>query len=143
MRKILILTLILTICFTKISLGQNELKIEESNNSQLIKILNNSELIEKNSENYLSVKIYTIDNGTGSAGFPSSEVSHNLLIAVSEFDEEPNQSLFEIGPFINPKFIKWTEIKEYEREFEIEYGIYNDRKTEKLKVNINELRMGK
>ena len=56
-------------------------------NDRLIKVLNNSELIGENRENYLSIRIYTIDNGTGSAGFESCEVSHNLLIAVSEFDE--------------------------------------------------------
>ena len=135
--------LILTICFIQISFSQNKLKIEKSENSRLIKVLNNSKLIGENSENYLSVRLYTIDNGTGSAGFESSEVSHNLLIAVSEFDEEPNQSLFEIGPFYNPKFIKWTDEKEYEKEFEIEYGVYNNRKTIKMKININELKMEK
>ncbi len=137
------LIIILTICTIQISFGQNELKIAKSENDRLIKVLNNSELIGENRENYLSVKIYTIDNGTGSAGFPSSEVSHNLLIAVSEFDEEPNQSLFEIGPFYNPKFMKWNDVKEYEKEFEVEYGIYNNRKTVKLKININELKMEK
>jgi hypothetical protein len=137
------LIIILTICIIQISFGQNELKIEKSENDRLIKVLNNSELIGENRENYLSVKIYTIDNGTGSAGFPSSEVSHNLLIAVSEFDEEPNQSLFEIGPFYNPKFMKWTDVEEYEKEFEVEYGIYNNRKTVKLKISINELKMEK
>ena len=137
------LILVLIICLTQISFGQNKLKIEKSENSRLTKVLNNSELIGENRENYLSVKIYTIDNGTGSAGLESSEVSHNLLIAVSEFDEEPNQNLFEIGPFYNPKFIKWTEIKEYEREFEVEFGIYNNRKTVRLKVNINKLKLEK
>ncbi|OZV70119.1 hypothetical protein [Winogradskyella aurantia] len=137
------LILVLIICLTQISFGQNKLKIEKSENSRLTKVLNNSELIGENRENYLSVKIYTIDNGTGSAGLESCEVSHNLLIAVSEFDEEPNQNLFEIGPFYNPKFIKWTEIKEYEREFEVEFGIYNNRKTVRLKVNINELKLEK
>jgi hypothetical protein len=137
------LTIILIIFLTQISFGQNKLKIEKSENSRLTKVLNNSELIGENRENYLSVKIYTIDNGTGSAGFESCEVSHNLLIAISEFDEEPNQNLFEIGPFYNPKFIKWTEIKEYEREFEVEFGIYNNRKTVRLKVNINELKLEK
>jgi hypothetical protein len=101
--------------------------------------LNNSELIGENREHYLAVRIYAVDNGTGSAGLPSSEVTYNLLIAVSEFDEEPNQNLFEIGPFYNPKFVKWTEIKEYEKGFKIEYGIYKKRKTKKLKININEL----
>jgi hypothetical protein len=130
---------IFIICFIQISFGQDELKIEKSENPRLIKILNNSELIGDNRENYLSVRIYKIDNGTGSAGLESYEVSHNLLIAVSEFDEEPNQNLFEIGPFYNPEFIKWTDIKEYEREFTIEYGIYDQRKTIKMKININEL----
>jgi len=137
------LIIILTICFIQISFGQNELKIKKSKNYRLIKVLNNSELIGENRENYLSVKIYSIDNGTGSAGFESSEVSHNLLIAVSEFDEEPNQNLFEIGSFYNPKFIKWTDKEKFEKEFEIEYGIHNNRKTIKLKININELKMEK
>jgi len=137
------LIIILTICTIQISFGQNELKIAKSENNRLIKVLNNSALIGENRENYLSVRIYTIDNGTGSAGFESCEVSHNLLIAVSEFDEEPNQSLFEIGPFYNPKFLKWIDVKEYEKEFEVEYGIYNNRKTVKLKININELNMEK
>lgn len=135
--------LIFTICFTQITFGQNEVKIEKSENARLIKVLNNSELIGENRENYLSVRIYKIDNGTGSAGFPSSEASHNLLIAVSEFDEEPNQSLFEIGPFYNPKFMKWTDVKEYEKEFVVEYGNYNNQNTVKLIININELKMEK
>lgn len=108
-----------TICIVSTSCGQNELKISKSDNAKLIKALNNSEPINENSENYLSVRIYKIGNGTGSAGFPSSEVSHNLLIAVSEFDEEPNQNLFEIGPSYNPKFIQWISIKESQKEFEI------------------------
>ena len=137
------LFIIFTICFIRISFGQNELKIKKSENIRLIKILNNSELIGEDRENNLSVKIYTVDNGTGSAGFPSSEVSHNLLIAVSEFDEEPNQNLFEIGPFYNPKFEKWNCINETEKEFIIEYGIYDNRKTIKLKINIKELKIKK
>ena len=137
-------TLILTICFIQISFSQNKLNIKKSKNSRLIKVLNNSELIGENRENYLSVRIYKIDNGSGSAGFPEGhEVSHNLLIAVSEFDEEPNKNLFEIGPFYNPKFVKWTDKKDIEKEFKIEYGIHSNRKNIKLKININELKMEK
>ena len=136
--------LIFTICFIQITCGQDKLIIKKSENSRLIKVLNNSELIGENAEDYLSVRIYKIDNGSGSAGFPEGhEVSHNLLIAVSEFDEEPNQNIFEIGPFYNPNFIKWTDKKEYGKEFEVEYGINNNRKTVKLKININELKMEK
>ena len=103
------LILIFTICLAQTSCGQNKLKIVKSENLRLIKVLNNSELLRENSEENLSVRIYKIDNGSGSAGIEEGhEVSHNLLIAVSEFDEQPKQNLFEIGPFYNPKFIKWT-----------------------------------
>ncbi|MEH6764381.1 MAG: hypothetical protein V7655_07770 [Aequorivita antarctica] len=132
-------SLLFIICFIQMSFGQDKLKIEKSDNNRLIKVLNNSQLIGENKENYLSVRIYTIDNGSGSAGFESCEVSYNLLVAVSEFDEAPNQSVFEIGPFISPKFIKWTGVKEYEREFTIEHGVFDNRKTIKLKTNLNEL----
>ena len=131
--------MILTMCFTQIYFGQDELKIEKSDNSQLIKILNNSELIEASKDNFLSVKIFISDNGTRSAAFPNSEVSYNLLIAVSEIDEKPVQNLFEIGPMYNPKIVEWTVEDEYEKEIKIEYGIYKNRQTVKLKININEL----
>ena len=135
------LILIFSICFVNLSCGQEKVKINKSDNNRLIKVLNNSELIGENRENYLSVRIYKIDNGSGSAGIEEGhEVSHNLLIAVSEFDEEPNQNLFEIGPFYNPKFVKWTKKKEYQKEIEIEHGAYDNRKSIKLKVNINELK---
>ena len=136
------LILIFSICFVNLSCGQEKVKIIKSDNIRLIKVLNNSELIGENGENNLSVRIYKIDNGSGSAGISEGhEVSHNLLIAVSEYDEQPLQNLFEIGPFYNPKFIKWTGIKESQKEYEIEYGAYNHRKSIKLIVNINELKM--
>ncbi len=139
------LTFIITllVLFSNLTYGQDKLKIERSENSRLIEVLNNSELISENSEKWLSVRIYKIDNGAGSAGFNSGEVSHNILVAVSEFDIGPEQNLFEIGPFYNPEFIKWDRKKEYEKEFEVEYGGYNDRKSIRLKVNINEMTIEK
>lgn len=76
----------------------------------------------------MSVRIYKIDNGTGSARLESCEISHNLLMTVSEFDKEPNLNLFEVERFYNLKFIKWTDIKEYQREFTIDYGIYDHKR---------------
>ena len=137
------LILLFSICFVNLSCGQEKVKIIKSDNTRLIKVLNNSELIGENRENYLSVRIYKIDNGSGSAGFESSEVSHNLLIAVSEFDEEPNQNLFEIGPFYYPKFVKRNGEKEYQKEFEVEYGVLEERMTFTLTININELKIKK
>lgn len=138
------LILLFTICFVQISCGQDKLIIEKSENSRLIKVLNNSELIGENANDYLSVKIYKIDNGSGSAGLPEGhEVSYNLLIAVSEFDENPNQSVFEIGPFYNPKFVNWIQLKDYEKEIEIECGVYDKRERLNLGINFKELTVKK
>jgi hypothetical protein len=59
------LIILFTICLVHISCEQNKLKIEESENYTLIKALNNSELIGENKVDYLLVKIYKIDEGTG------------------------------------------------------------------------------
>jgi hypothetical protein len=133
--------LLFSLCCANLSCGQEEVKIIKSDNSRLIKVLNNSELIGEDKANLLSVRIYKIDNGTGSAGYASSEVSHNLLIAVSEIDEEPKQNLFEIGPFYNPKFVKLVKNIESQKEIEIEFGAFDNRQILKFSVNINELKM--
>ncbi len=120
--------------------GQSELIISKLDDLKLIKILNSTRLIGENNDNSLSVRIYQIDNGSGSARIPEGhEVSYNLLIAVSEFDEYPNQNLFEIGPFLSPKFIQWSDNMEYQKEFQIDYGPYNKKRSVILTVNINEL----
>jgi hypothetical protein len=93
----------------------------------------------ENMKSYLSVRIYKLDNGSSSAGYPSSEVSHNLLVAISSFDEEPEQNLFQIGPFYNPEFISWQVEQEYDKEFVIEYGPYEKRATLRLGVNLQNL----
>jgi hypothetical protein len=134
--------IVLAFCSFNLFYGQTNLKIEKSVNSRLIKVLNNSELIAENSEPYLSVRIYKVDNGSGSAGFESCEVSFNLLIAVSEFDQLPKQNLFEFGPLLNPSFLKWVETNN-KKEFIIEYGLFDKRQRLKLVVTINELLKGK
>jgi hypothetical protein len=72
---------------------------------------------------------------------PSSEVSYNLLVAISAIDEDPEQNLFEIGPFYNPKFISWHVAQENEKEFTIEYGPYDKRQSLRLGVNLQSLRI--
>jgi len=65
-------------------------------------------LLSDNREIYLSVRVYKLPNEPGSAGHESGEVTHTLYIAISEFDEYPDQSLFKIGPFYNPEFWEWV-----------------------------------
>ena len=118
--------------------AQNSLEISNPNTTRLTKILNNAVEISNDREGWISVRIYKIDNGSGSAGNATCEVSHNLLIAVSEYDEQPNQNLFEIGPFYNPEITKIT-AQERIKLFTVEYGDFDSRQTVQMKVSIDEL----
>ena len=51
------LILVLIICLTQISFGQNKLKIEKSENSRLTKVLNNSELIGEDRADFTDVML--------------------------------------------------------------------------------------
>ncbi|MEP0713245.1 MAG: hypothetical protein ABJC55_15115 [Algoriphagus sp.] len=123
--------------------AQSELKITKSDNTRLIYVLNEADLIAENSKEWLSIRIYKVSNGAGSAGFANGEASHNLLIAVSEIGEAPDQSLFEIGPYINPEVAQWIEEKEYEKTLEIDYGTNDSRKTLRLKATLDEVKIDK
>jgi hypothetical protein len=136
MNKIIIGFLFFT-CFN--TFGQSEFKINTSSNAELTMLLNNSILISENDENYLSVRIYKSPNPEGSAPNSCCEISHDLYIAVSAIDEAPEQNLFTIGSFFNPKFIKWNKIETYNRTFQIEYGSADSRKKINLNVNLKEL----
>ncbi len=105
---------------------------------KLTKILNNSILIADTTANYLSLRIYTIDNGTASAGYPSSEVSHNLLLAISGFDEAPDQNLFEIGPFYDPRFVEWNIMEDAQR-FSIDFLEFGSRQEREYAIELGEL----
>ena len=120
-----------------ISFGQDQVNITSLSDKRLIHALNSSELLAENRDYYLAVRIYAIDNGTASAGFSSSEVSHSLLIAISEFDEQPKQSLFEVGPFLNPKFLAWGHQDEQTKEFSIEHGLAKNRQVIYFKASID------
>ena len=139
-KSILILGFI--ICLAHISHGQDKIKIIQLNDQRLVKILNNIELESKVFDEYLTVRFYRLDNGTGSAGFPNSEVTHNYLIAVSEFDENPKQKLFEIGPFYNSR-IHLVSTANDVMEFGIEFGAIENLNLAKFKISIDEIKMEK
>lgn len=133
-----ILLIILTIGSINLSFGQVEIKITQSQNKRLIEVLNDCVQLAETQTNNLNIRIYQTDNKPGSAGFDNGEITYNLLIAVSEFDEYPNQSLFEIGPFLNPTFLEWSvEAK----SCIIEYGVLDKRETVEIEIKLSELKI--
>ncbi len=89
------------------AMAQTNPKIEEVKNETLVALLNNIRLIGETRTKEISIRVYTADNSSGSAGFANGEITQNLLVAVTEYDEAPDQNLFEIGPFFKPVFKEW------------------------------------
>lgn len=129
------------LCFTvfyQIINGQSDLKTEKIKDDRLVKILNGLTLFSEKKTNDLSIKIFSVDNEPGSAGHDSGEITHDLYIAVSQFDEYPLQNVFNIGQFYNPKLINWTGEEIYQI-ISIEHGEISDRQTIKIKITIDKI----
>lgn len=130
---------ILTILLTcTICLSQEKFDISKSENSELILVLNNLELLEQKKTEWNQITLFKVANPSGSANYDNSEVTHVIYVAITEYDEEPRHNLFKIGSFYNPKFLKWIQ-NDYGDVFVIEYGEYNHRKSLKIGVDLFEL----
>jgi hypothetical protein len=122
------LPLLIILLFSLNTIGQDELKVEKFDNDRMIKLFNDSELISGIKIDYFSVKVFLTGSTSVKTEPESSQSYHNLVIAISENGVEyPKQSLFEIGPFLNPRFVDFIDPKECETHFIIEHGVPNQR----------------
>ncbi len=78
--------------------------VEKVTNEDLIYLLNRIEVLGEVRSHDLSVRILQVSDIPGSAGYPTSEVTHTVYIAVSGFDELPEQSLFRLSGLLAPSF---------------------------------------
>ena len=139
MSRIIFKAAALFLFMSNVIYGQSKIAIQSSKNIDLIKALNNVELLAENSEEWLGVRVYRLDNGVASAGYPSSEVSYNLLVAVSQMDDAPEQHVYQVGPFHNPSFGGWDYITNYRKEFSIIHGTASERDTLGFEIKLKEL----
>lgn len=123
------LVVILAFCILSTSLFAQEYKVSKANNSELIKFANSANLIAstKDAQN-IEIKIHFLHNDPGSAGYANGEVTHNILIAVSEYGEYPMQNLFIISELYSPSFQKWTSNTKDSATAIIEYGPSDNKK---------------
>jgi len=87
----------------------------------------------------LLVKVYTIANYPGSAGFNNGEATHNILIAISEFDEFPNQALFKINNLYNPKLMEFDGSNPAEPVLSIQHIKNNEIELFSVSISINRI----
>ncbi len=137
MKLLSILTLIICLAFS--ALGQ-DLTSTKVDNDDLVYILNNLEKmsIYKSDTSVLYIRVYSVPDHSGSAKAASCDVTTTIYIAVSEYGEVPDQSLFKLSSVYNPKFIKWIPSKN-EPALVLSYGIADKRKTVTIKVKLNGL----
>jgi uncharacterized protein YecT (DUF1311 family) len=120
--------------------SSKKLKIEKVENYKTQRLLNNFNILKDLKTENLIVKIISVDNLPGSEGLANGEITNDIYIAVSEFDEYPNQSLFKIDNLYNPE-IKNIDLTDNNKPiFDILYGPSKNRKTIKTEITINEIK---
>lgn len=119
---------------------EKSISIEKIENFEVQRLLNGIEILKEFKTPELSVRIMTLGNLPGSAGFANGEVTNDLFFAVSEFGELPEQILFRVSEFYNPKIetIDITDIKK--PIIKISFGNSGERQYMIFEMTINELK---
>lgn len=114
--------------------------IENIEDYKIQRLLNNFTILKDLKTDNLIVKIISIDNFPGSAGFSNGEITNDIYIPISEFDEYPNQNLYKITNLYNPE-IENIDLSDNDKpSFDILYGLSENRKTLKAEITINEIK---
>lgn len=107
-----LLNLIILICCLPAQ-GQQELKVVQLNDESMVQTVHSIFQIQSIEAAGFHVKILSLHNPSGSAFTrETDEVSDFYLVAISEFDELPTQSLFKVGDFFAPKILELTNTEE-------------------------------
>jgi len=124
------------------SLGAIAQKLSYSavKNRDLIYVLNN---IEKTTsyanDRDLHIRVYNVADPTGSAHVQGDdEITNSLYIAVSEYDESPEQHVYRLSSVYNPKFVNWVK-SAAGAKLVINYGPDNKRRTATITISLRKL----
>jgi hypothetical protein len=99
--------IILLIFIPNLIIGQEKNNlIEEVIDIDSISIFNNIQILDEFKTGELRIRFLTLSNMPGSAGFDNGEVTKNLFISISEFDEFPEQKLYVIKNLYSLKIEK-------------------------------------
>ena len=125
---------LLLLCFGFNSYSQS-IESTEIIQHEPVKLISSIESFDVFAGKQLRIGIFKASNGSGSANLPESdEVSFNFLLSVTHYDENPENKIFSIGPFIGPKVIRKVDTGSSVTLF-IEDGIVKKRKITKVIVS--------
>ena len=118
-----------------------DVKVSEVSDQYQNKLFNSIHKFQVISGRQLSISIFDVSNGSGSANLPEShESSCNLLISVAHYDEYPVPKLYNIGPFLNPEVASKTD-SGLSVLLVIEHGIADRRIKTKFTITETELKI--
>jgi hypothetical protein len=122
------------------SYAQHKITVSELKNTNLKAVLCNVDTVYFKSNRSVSAILYKISNPAGSAHIPETDESSNkFLIAVTNGDEEPDQSLYSVGDFYDPKILKFEALENDTFRLIIEYGIAGHRKKVSYNIGLNHI----
>jgi hypothetical protein len=137
MRKYMVILML----FLSDSIYSQAVKSALINNKETAELLGAIESYERYQGRQLSIGIFKISNGSGTANLPEShEISHNLLLSIAEFDENPDNKIFIVGPFIGPKVKKKLDSGQLLTLF-VEHGVFDNRKTIKVVAGLTSIKI--
>ena len=97
------------------------LLLEQFDDFDFVRLLNDIKFINSFQTDELSIKVMSTSNLPGSLGFASGEVTTNIWIAVSEFGELPEQTLYRVNNLYGPKLVKFDDTNPTKPTLTLEY----------------------
>lgn len=119
MNKIILISILLLIPILSFSKSINLIGNKHIKNKTLVKILNSGDMInlneiDKKIKKTLSLKLYSV--GIVKSIYETEMIfSHEYYLAVSEWDEWPEQTVYYLGEFGKIINIKWLEENEIDK----------------------------
>jgi hypothetical protein len=135
MKRIIFILVFISHSFVYAQISFNTISEYES-----IELFNSIEFLAEKKFDTLIVRILGIDNESGSAGFPTGEVTTIIYIAVSEYGEAPDHNLFKLSPLFVPQVLKIYE----ESSIPFVYMAFLENKTVrfiKLKIDLKQVQI--
>ena len=120
--------------------NEKNISIERIENFEIQRLLHGIEILKELKTPELYVRIMTLGNLPGSAGFANGEITDDLYFAISEFDELPEQNLFRVSEFYNPKIETVDTSDNKKPVIEISFGKSGERQFMTFEITINELK---
>lgn len=135
------LALFILVCLMCTATAQT-VKVEANNDKTLNAVLSNVESLSiKEADDFL-IRVYLMADPSGSAKTPETdEITHHLLISISQYGEDPPSSLFFVGHFYNPKIIKEGKIGHLAYFLEVKYGPVDQTKIQRIVISKDSVRL--